>query len=212
MPLLQLFRTLILRPLRRDLLRTALTVLAVALGVAVVIAIDLAGDAATGSFRSSLETLVGKTDLEIVANGGVDERWMAALTSLPLNARFAPAMETRGLIERIGAVSVYGVDFVAQASRIEAGKPLPPNLDRAAIISSGLAQRAGLQEGGEITVTLNDVARTFHVAGIAEAKDAEFVLLDVAAAQQALKEYGKLDRIDVLVSPREDFARVTREI
>src|SRR5579872_5504806 len=119
---LRLFRTLILRPLRRDLLRTMLTVLAVALGVSVVIAIDLAGDAATGSFRSSLETLVGKTDLEIVANGGVDERWMATLAALPLTARFAPVMERRGVIEGIGAVTVYGVDFVAQASRKEAGR------------------------------------------------------------------------------------------
>ena len=66
----KLVRTLILRPLRRDPLRTALTVLSVALGVAVVVAIDLAGDAATGSFRSSLVTLVGATDLQIVANGG----------------------------------------------------------------------------------------------------------------------------------------------
>ena len=38
-----------------------------------VVAIDLAGDAATGSFRSSMETLSGKTDLEILANGGIDE-------------------------------------------------------------------------------------------------------------------------------------------
>ncbi len=48
---MKLLRTLILRPLRRDLLRTALSVLAVALGVATIVAIDLAGDAATGSFR-----------------------------------------------------------------------------------------------------------------------------------------------------------------
>ena len=61
----KLFRTMILRPLRRDLLRSALTVIAVALGVAVVIAIDLAGDAAAGSFQSSMVTVVGKTDLEI---------------------------------------------------------------------------------------------------------------------------------------------------
>ena len=61
---MKLLRTLILRPLLRDPLRTALTILAVALGVGVVVAIDLAGDAATGSFQSSLETLAGKTDLE----------------------------------------------------------------------------------------------------------------------------------------------------
>ena len=71
---MKLLRTLILRPLRRDLLRTVLTILAVALGVAVVVAIDLAGDAATGCFRSSMQTLSGKTDLEIMANGGIDER------------------------------------------------------------------------------------------------------------------------------------------
>src|SRR5579859_6725420 len=209
---LQLFRTLILRPLRRDLLRTALTILAVALGVGVVIAIDLAGDAATGSFRSSLETLVGKTDLEIVANGGVDERWMATLSSLPANARFEPVIETRGVIAEVGAVTVYGVDFVARTAGREAGRPLPQNPDADAVISSGLAKRAGLREGGTITVTLNDEARTFRVAGIAEAKDAEFVLLDIATAQQALNEYGKLERIDVFVSPREDFNRVEREI
>jgi hypothetical protein len=56
-------------------------VLAVALGVAVVIAIELAGQAAVGSFQSSLETLLGKTDLQITANGGVDEVWVARLAS-----------------------------------------------------------------------------------------------------------------------------------
>ncbi|MBZ5621174.1 MAG: ABC transporter permease, partial [Acidobacteriia bacterium] len=89
---MKLLRTLILRPLRRDLLRTALTVLSVALGIAVVVAIDLAGDAATGSFRSSMETLAGKTDLEILANGGIDERWIGRLAALPFNARFAPVV------------------------------------------------------------------------------------------------------------------------
>ncbi len=207
---LQLFRTLILRPLRRDLLRTVLTILAVALGVGVVIAIDLAGDAATGSFRSSLETLVGKTDLEIVANGGVDERWMAELTALPLNARFAPLVETQGVIERMGAVTVYGVDFVAHG-RGQVGKPVP-QLDTAAIVSSALAKRVGVTEGGHVTLTLNDASRTFQVAGITDARDAEFVLLDIATAQRALNAYGRLDRIDVFVSPHDDFARVEREI
>src|SRR5712664_4579415 len=99
---LQLFRTLILRPLRRDVPRTMLTILAVALGVAVVVAIDLAGDAATGSFRSSMETLTGKTDLEILANGGVDERVMGTLTALLIDAKFAPVIEAQAVIAGIG--------------------------------------------------------------------------------------------------------------
>jgi len=209
---LQLFRTLILRPLRRDLLRTALTIVSVALGVGVVIAIDLAGDAATGSFRSSLETLVGRTDLEIAANGGVDERWMAALTALPVNARFAPVIETQGVLDRTGSVTVYGVDFVSQRPEAEAAHPLPRDLNCAIVVSSGLARRLDVKAGDRLSLTLSDRRRTFEVAGLAEAKDAEFILLDIAAAQRGLNQYGKLDRIDVFVSPREDFSRVERQL
>ena len=212
MQLLQLFRTLILRPLRRDLLRTTLTILAVALGVGVVIAIDLAGDAATGSFRSSLETLVGKTDLEISANGGVDERWIARLAALPVNARFAPVIETQGVIAGSGAVTVYGVDLIAGGTtRHKEGQTIQ-DLDTAAIVSSALAKRMGVHEGSVLSLSLTDSARAYRVAGVADAKNAEFVLLDIAAAQQALSQYGKLDRIEVLVSPREDFTRVEQEI
>ena len=207
---IQLFRTLILRPLRRDLLRTMLTILAVALGVGVVIAIDLAGDAATGSFRSSLETLVGQTDLEIVANGGVDESWMGRLAALPVNARFAPVIETQGIIPGAGAVTVYGVDFIAQSRNAQ--RESAQDLDAQMIVSSALAKRIGVHASAGLSLALSDKTRTFHVAGVADAKDAEFVLLDIAAAQQALGQYGKLDRIDVFVSPREDFGRVEREI
>ena len=62
------------RPLGREPVRMGLTVLAVALGVAVVLAIDLAGTAATGSFRSSLETLAGNYTLEVTVTGEVDPR------------------------------------------------------------------------------------------------------------------------------------------
>src|SRR6185369_1392754 len=109
--MLKLLRTLILRPLRRDLLRTALTMLSVALGVAVVVAIDLAGDAAAGSFRSSMQTLTGKTDLEITATGGIDERYMAALATLPFDVHFAPLMEGQLVLPGIGALPLYGADL-----------------------------------------------------------------------------------------------------
>ncbi len=113
---MKLLRRLILRPLRRDRLRTALTVLAVALGVAVVVAIDLAGDAATGSFRSSLETLAGKTDLEILANGGIAESWFGKLAALPVNAKFSPVMVGEAEIPGIGSVPLYGMDLLGKDS------------------------------------------------------------------------------------------------
>ncbi|MBZ5575471.1 MAG: ABC transporter permease [Acidobacteriia bacterium] len=188
---MKLLRTLILRPLRRDPLRTALTVLAVALGVAVVVAIDLAGDAATGSFRSSMETLAGKTDLEILANGGIEETWIGRLEALPLNARFAPVMEAQVELPSIGSVTLYGLD-------------LPGAPEDAVLVSSALARRLGTGLHGPLTLPVG----RFRVERIVDADSAEFLAVDIAAAQHALRRYGKLDRIDVTVAPGEDFARV----
>src|SRR5690242_9708948 len=111
---MKLLRTLILRPLGRDRLRTALTIVAVALGVAVIVAIDLAGDAATGSFRSSMETLAGKTDLEIVANGGMEEKFFGELARLPVDAKFSPVMTGQASLPGIGSVPLYGVDLLGK--------------------------------------------------------------------------------------------------
>jgi len=192
---MKLFRTLILRPLRRDLLRTALTILAVALGVAVVVAIDLAGDAATGSFRSSMETLAGKTDLEILANGGIDERLMGRLVTLPFDAHFSPVVETQALLDGLGSVPLYGVDL--------AGAP-----EDAIVVSRALAQRLHVATGAPLSTVIDGRRFQFQAGRIAEAGSAEFLAIDIAAAQQCLGRYGKLDRIDVVVEPGEDFRRV----
>ncbi len=188
---MKLLRTLILRPLRRDLLRTMLTVLAVALGVAVVVAIDLAGEAATGSFRSSVETLAGKTDFEIVANGGIDERWMARLSSLPLDVHFSPVIQTEADMPPLGQLTVYGLDM--------AGAP-----EDAAVVSTALLKRMGITAPARIPLPFG----RFRVERVVDAGPAEFLAIDIAAAQKALGRYGKLDRIDVTIGHGEDPAHV----
>ncbi|HEY1240569.1 MAG TPA: FtsX-like permease family protein [Bryobacteraceae bacterium] len=190
-----MLRTLILRPLGRDPLRTALTVIAVALGVAVVVAIDLASDAATGSFRSSMETLAGKTDLEILANGGIDEAWIGRLVSLPVNAHFAPVIETQVDLAGIGSSALYGVDLAGA-------------VEDAAIVSTALAKRIGITAHESLMLPIG----RFAVQRVVDAGGAEFIAIDIAAAQKALDRYGKLDRIDVTVDRGEDFARVEKEI
>jgi len=91
---LNLFWRLMIRPLTREPVRIALTILAVSLGVAVVLAMDLAGNAATGSFRSSLETLSGQQDFELTAVGGVPEEIVAKLSSRPYNWQITPRIES----------------------------------------------------------------------------------------------------------------------
>jgi putative ABC transport system permease protein len=212
---MKLLRTLILRPLLRDPLRTALTILAVALGVGVVVAIDLAGDAATSSFQSSLETLAGKTDLEISANGGIDEQWIGRLAALPINARFAPVIEAQAGIGGVGSIPFYGVDFIAAAGFIatagRGGKGGEGRGREGIVVSKPLAGRLKLSAGDALTIQLGGRAQSFRAAQIADAPS-DFVALDIAAAQQALGLYGKLDRIDVTVSPDEDFAHAEEAI
>src|SRR5271169_2416110 len=90
---LKLFYRLMVRPLLAEPVRTSLTVLAIALGVAVVLAIDLAGTAAAGSFRSSMETLAGDSDLEVIASGGVPEGAAGTLSALPYPVRISARIE-----------------------------------------------------------------------------------------------------------------------
>jgi putative ABC transport system permease protein len=187
---MKLLRTLILRPLGRDLLRTALTILAVALGVAVVVAIDLAGDAATGSFRSSMQALGGRTDLEIFANGGLDERLIGRLAALPFDARFAPLLEARAALPEIGSVPLYGADLAGAPEGIAVSKPL-----------------AGRLRGRSVAFNLAGRRLTFPIGQTIEAAG-EFLVLDIADAQRALDRYGRLDRIDVTLGPGEDTGRV----
>src|SRR5260370_8500876 len=98
MHLFLLFYRLMVRPLLREPARTLLTISAVALGVAVVLAIDLAGAAATGSFRSSMETLAGDNDLEVTAPGGVPDGLVGTLATLPFPMRASPPPQDSPLI------------------------------------------------------------------------------------------------------------------
>src|ERR1700687_1185095 len=117
MPRLLLFYRLIVRPLFHEPVRTSLTVFAIALGVAVVLAIDIAGTAATGSFHSSIETLAGANDLEIVASGGVPESEVGTLAALPYPARISPRMEDYAVVaDTKKTLPLLGFDLVAEAS------------------------------------------------------------------------------------------------
>ncbi|MGA2715508.1 MAG: FtsX-like permease family protein [Bryobacteraceae bacterium] len=201
---LKLFRQLILRPLRRDLTRTILTLLSIALGVAVVIAIELSGDAASGSFESSLTTLVGKVDYEITANGGVDERYIAKLASLPVNARFSPVIEQPILISGQGSTTLYGIDTIPLARSGSEGAFNPETLENSAVVASDLAARLHLKKGDQIL--------SFTIRNIAPDQNNEWIGVDIAAAQRLLGMYGKLDRIEVFLSPNEDADSVERRI
>jgi putative ABC transport system permease protein len=190
-----IFKRLILLPLLREPVRTALTVFAVALGVGVVIAIDLASQAATGSFHSSLESLAGRGGLTITATGGVDEMLLGKLVRLPYPLEFSPRIEDFASINGKGeALPFIGLDWIGSGQgKWRAG-------DRAAANPILAARGLHLEPGRRIRLLINDTLIEFTVAGVLDS--AENVLVaDIGIAQRVTGKAGKLDSIEVRLPP-----------
>ena len=199
----RLFQLLILRPLLREPVRTGVSVLAVALGVAVVLAIDLAGEAATGSFRSSLETLAGKATLEVSAVGGVPEEVLTKLATYPEPLEVSPRIEDFANVGGSGeSVPLIGLDLVAVALALPAsespkvtewqGKTEPP---------VWVGPRLKRPVGSLVTLSVADHVVTARVAGVLDKLGSDagdnVVVMDIGDAQRAVGRLGRVDRIEV---------------
>jgi len=193
-PSLVLFYRLIVRPLRRERMRTALTVLAVALGVAAVLAIELAGQAAVGSFRSSLETLTDSANLEVTAAGGIPAEVFARLATAPYPLKLHPRIEDYGVIDGKvkRTVPIVGIDVFSEALNPDsAGAAREINLSDSVWVTSGL----GFKRGDAIRLSINDTASDFTVAGVIDGRAGEAILMDLAPATRLFRREGRLDRI-----------------
>jgi putative ABC transport system permease protein len=206
-----LFLRLILRPLSGEKLRTALMVLAVTLGVAVVVAIDLASEAATGSFRASMESLTGDSELEITATGGVDENLYARLATMPVPLRWTPRLEGFAEVAATRAVvPLVGLDLVQMGTRKDDGDP---PLDDGSPI--WVSRSLGLAVNDKARLTVNDRTETYVVRGLFDARD-QAIMMDIGLAQRAFNRTGRLDRIEVSLPNGADPAawieRLRREL
>ena len=199
-----------MRPLFREPVRTALTILAIALGVAVVLAIDLAGGAATGSFRSSMETLAGENDFEVTASGGVPETVVGTLATLPYAIRVSPRIEDYAVIvDTKQSLPLIGLDFVAEGSTYaqseskifaasqarSASEHAFEHLQDADAIWMGSS--LGYKTGDRLALLINDQVRNYTVQAVYPDSNGNesAIVIDLAAAQQALARHGRVDRI-----------------
>ncbi|MBV8709052.1 MAG: ABC transporter permease, partial [Acidobacteriaceae bacterium] len=203
-----LFYRLILRPLWREPVRTALTALAIALGVGVVVAIDLAGGAAAGSFHSSLESLTGKSDLVITSTGGIDEQLLGSLVQLPYPLDFAPRIEDFTSLNGKGeAIPFIGIDLIGHGTATGVVEESGPgdSIQKLSGDAVWVGRRFGLHVGDHIQLLINDALRSFTVAGViksaGELGEDNVIVADIGLAQAVTGKTGKLDAIDVTVPP-----------
>ena len=200
-----IFHRLILRPFFREPLRTCLVVFAVALGVAVVLAIELAGNAAAGSFRSSMETLVGDSDLEVRAVGGVPDAVVAKLAQLPYPIAIHPRIEDYAVVADTGeTLPLIGLDLVADASSLAAADPSSANIDIknddlkafSNANSIWVSEHLGKNVGDKLQLQVNDRSVEYTVAGLLkDSGSGDFAVMDIATAQRDLARPERVDRV-----------------
>jgi len=199
------------RPLFREPVRSFLTILAIALGVAVVLAIDLAGGAATGSFRSSMETLAGDNDLEIVTPGGVPESAVGTLATLPYSVRISPRIEDYAVVaDTKKSLPLIGLDLVAEGSAFlqsesqESAGSRTQNDSEDVLLgylgdadSIWVGSSLGYKAGDRVALLINDQVHDYEMRGVYPDSngDESAIVMDLAAAQHALVRYGRVDRI-----------------
>lgn len=232
-----LFHFLSLRYWNRHRGALFLSSLGVALGIAVFTAIQVANHSVLAAFSNSLDAISGKATLQITAGDdnlpeGLftkikhlgDSRIQAAAPVLS-RTFFSPTVKTSLLILGIDVFSEADFrtyDFSEDNTASFAQKAGPKGLEfltapKAIAISEKLAQRANLHEGDALKLFIGARRETFRIQSILRGKDfqnaygGDFALMDIAAAQEAFGQIGKLSRIDLMVAD-EDIPAVSKRL
>jgi putative ABC transport system permease protein len=218
-----LFTTFILRRIVREPVRSMTTALGIALGIAVIVAIQLTNASSLAGFETALNTVSGRTSLEIVGAGlGVDEERLPALLWLREYGEVAPIVEGDFLLRTPGRAAetlrVLGVDILRDRPFRDyrllewaggSGEPRPGEfLDllrdpSSVVLTAKFAGPRGLTVGSTISVNVGDRRVPLTIRGLlkdegpARVLDGRFAMMDIAAAQHALQRFGRVDRIEI---------------
>ena len=218
-----ILRALVLRPIRRETLRTALTLLGIAVGVAVVVAIALANQSALRAFRESVDAVAGRANYQIVSDAGLDEELLIALQPFwSRGLRFAPVLDVDAVAEPWQTpVRLLAVDLLSDihfreyryAEIVVGRSPARPETaayldlfrDDSVIVPATYARDHGLRLGSPLALNVRGVRKAMIVRGILEPRgpatafNGAIVVADIATAQGSFGMAGNLTRIDLLV-------------
>ncbi len=234
-----LFHAFIVRPLRRQPLRTAATIASLAVGVGVVVAIQLANASSVSGFATALNAVAGQTSLEITADGGsVDEARLAGMEWLRGYGRVSPVIDADVLLD-VGEVTetvrLLGVDILRDRpfrdyplvddgpDGAELNETTDSFLDRltdpqSVMLTRRFGDRHGLTVGAGAALLIGDRTVPLRVTGLlgddgpAQVLNGNFALMDIAAAQWAMGSLGYVDRVDVRLRDGVAVADAEQEI
>jgi len=215
---------------REHLSAAVLCVLGVALGIAVFVSVQIANHSVLRAFRTTLEAVAGRANLQIVGSSdGLDERVFPQVAHTPGVLAAAPRLEEYALWDRepTETLLVLGVDllrepefraydFTAEGLTTEAALKLLLDPHTLAL-STSFAAEYHLQVGDTLhlqtgTRTLPfEICALFHTAPLSQAMSGRVAVMDIATAQEAFGRLGRLDSIDLIV-PEEEVEAVARRL
>jgi putative ABC transport system permease protein len=216
-----LLRLISLRYLRATPGRTLLTLFGITLGVAAVFAIDIVNGSVKGSFRSTIDSIAGKTALMVRAGSGVEETLLEVVRAVPGVKAAVPIVEQTARERKTGTqMMVMGVDTLVDSNvrDYELSKDDVQvddevaflNDPNAVIITHEFAKRAGLKVGDTLLVETVQGAQELKVRGTltprgpAKVFGGNLLLMDVYAAQIAFGLGKRFDHIDIVPEADQD--------
>jgi putative ABC transport system permease protein len=209
-----IWRVLLLAQLRESPARLLVTVVAIALGVALGAAVYFVNSAALNEFGLATKRLVGEAD--VVVRGpreGFSEQLFTRLARDAAVSAASPVLELAvALPGRRDALKVLGVDPFRAATLQPAligdigGGLFALFRPDSIYLSSSAARDLKLRRGDLLQVTVGSSPKALRVQGILSegTYSQELGLMDIASAQWTFNQIGRLNRIDLRLSPGND--------
>ncbi|MEX2576855.1 MAG: FtsX-like permease family protein [Halofilum sp. (in: g-proteobacteria)] len=189
----------------------------VALGVAVMVAVDLAASSAARAFELSMERVTGDATHRIVGPpAGFDESVYRELriergvrASAPVVEGYARLGGGEGETLRVLGLDAFsGAGASGDLADVE-GDDLARLLTEAdtALLAAVTAERHDIEAGEQVTVSVAGRVRPVEVIGLIESEPSRaaaldgVMVVDVATAQAWFDRVGRLDYVDLEISP-----------
>jgi len=217
MALLKFYLLLLFRHTLQSWRQSLLTILGLALGVAVFVSIHLSVGASLRSFKSTVRSISGQTQWQILQDGReLDEGLFPAVKLHPAVEAAAPVVEFQvSLDRRPGEVLwIMGLDFFSEAgirSHSEAISSIRSEeffsllvTPKTVGLNRDFARGQGLKKGDSLTILVHGRPETLTIAALLDpqgtglALEGNFGVMDIAQAQEVFGKIGRLDRIDLV--------------
>jgi putative ABC transport system permease protein len=221
------------RFLRGSGARLGFTIVALACGVALVCAIDLVNRAVLRAFVEVIDTMAGRAALQVSAGEGglFPEEVAATVAAVPGVELAVPVVSATAFTadESGELLTVHGVEITNEAAvrvyeardagGLEIDDPLTfLNHPDSVVLTRAFATRRGLAVGDQIVLMTPTGQRSFTVRallepeGVAHVYGGNLVVMDLFAAEAAFARAGFINRVDVVINPGTDVARVSEAI